>query len=336
MLLVLARTWAALGGNIAVSSAPGAPFFGPSARTCVWLLPECLFPVALKPLEALSAGSSRRASRCTATEVSAPVATHCPSRCSLEHFFFVVSPSVVYSACRCSQTTFQFFRLFFENFVCRLFAYGGCQTPNSVEIPKSHFRNSGFRLLAFLALVASSTSCRSEVKRITSMAVAPTSWSSATPTSASTTSSSCSLTELPLSLLPGYTFLFVATLSCVVFVELGCCNLAAIAPAGGNVAGLSKPILFPSWLSHFLLGTCSRFASRPSVTPATAQAPSISRFVPPRFSLSKKALSPGRASLLFLCVSIMFFPQIPSWETRVRRRGEIDPHRRFKKNPTAV
>ena len=159
MLLVLARIWAALGGNIAVSPAPGALLFGPSARTCVWLLPECLFPVALKPLEALSAGSSLRASRCTATEVSAPAAIYCPSRCSLEHFFSVVSPSVVFSACRCSQTTFQLFRLFFENFVHRLSAFGGCQTPNSVVIPKSHFRNSGFRLFATFALMVSSTSC---------------------------------------------------------------------------------------------------------------------------------------------------------------------------------
>ena len=131
------------------------------------------------------------------------------------------------------------------------------------------------------------------------MAVATVLRPSAAMMSALAMSSSGTFAELPLSLLSDCTFLLVVTLSCVAIVVLGCPNLAALAPAGCNFAGLSKPISPASLLFHFLLGTCSRFASFPLVAPTTAQGPSISCFVPPLFSLSKRALSPGRAA--FFC-----------------------------------
>ena len=240
-----------------------------------------------------------RTPRCMATVVSAHAASHCPSRCRMGLLLPAVLPSGVFSACHCSLTTFPFFRLRFGNFRSRLFSFGGCQTLFSVGIQESHFRNSEFRLSATFASFAPSTAGRSMAMCISPMAVPPMPSPLATRMDASTPPSSCILSVLPLSLLPGCTFLIVATPPCVVLVALVDCNLAARAPAGGRFACLSKPILLAPLLFHFLLGTCSLFASSLAVTPATALAPSILTFVPPPLPLSKRALSPGRAAFLF-------------------------------------
>ena len=152
MLPEHARSWAALDWDIAVSPAPGGPLFGLPVRPCAWLLPKYLFSAALKPPEAPSTCGFSRASRCTATEVSAPFAAHCPSRCSAELFLCGVLASAAFSASRCSLTACRIFRLFFLDFLSCLFACGSCQTTWFAKIPESHFRNYGFRPFALFAL----------------------------------------------------------------------------------------------------------------------------------------------------------------------------------------